>query len=95
MLQQRQAVARLGSGDAILKLFDASLLGAMRAAKDRTARFHSMANDTTVAVGAARCQSMNGTFETVECHGFSGHIDGERLVVLIAANIASCHCNSP
>jgi hypothetical protein len=68
---------------------DALLLGAMRAAEKRPARFHAVADNSAAAMRAFWSQGVNRAFETIEImrdavvHDFNG------LVVLVPANFTS------
>src|SRR6476660_2638587 len=74
-----------------MKSLDALVLCAMCAAEDLAFGLDAMADHAAFAVGATRCQSVNGKFEAVERHGLSGKAYAEGLVVVVAANITSRH----
>src|SRR5215218_7765233 len=72
-----------------------SLAGAMRAAVDR-ARLHAMTADPDPAVVAVGSKGVRGALEAVKGVRISpGHNYLEGLVVLVAANLALSHPNSP
>jgi hypothetical protein len=47
-----------------------------------------MSNDAASAMGAERCQLVDGTLETVECVCASGHYDLKGFGVVVATGIA-------
>src|SRR5262249_45732535 len=63
--------------------------GAGRAAEHAAALLHAVPEDAHVAVGAARRQLLDGAFEAVEHVDRAGHLDLERLIVLVAAGLAT------
>lgn len=56
-----------------------------------TARLHSVAEDPTAAVCARGRHRMRGAFEAVEHPAALALCDGERTIVLIAADVAGSH----
>jgi hypothetical protein len=70
---------------------DPFVLCAMCAAEDLAFGLDTMADHAAVAVGATRCQGVNGTFEAVEHHGLASKAYAEGLVVVVAANITPGH----
>ena len=71
------------------------LAGAMRAAVDR-ARLHAMTADPDPAVVADGSKGVRGALEAVKGVRISpGHNHLEGLDVLVAANLALSHSNSP
>src|SRR5256885_14921129 len=75
---------------------DAALvLGAMSAAKDVAGRLDPVPDDLAAAMRARGRHRLDRAFEAVEGHRAAGALDLERLVVIVAADIASGHCISP
>src|SRR5436190_8988107 len=69
--------------------------GAMSAAIDLAAGFDAVADNGAIAMGAARRHRVDRAFEAVEIHRAAGAGDLERLVVIVAADIAFGHRGSP
>jgi hypothetical protein len=67
----------------------------MGAAIDRAAVLDAMTDDRTLAVRTPRRHGMDRTFEAVERHRLSSLRDAKRLVVVITADVTSCHENLP
>jgi|GEM_PF-1509217 hypothetical protein len=63
----------------------------MNAAKNLPIRFHSMPNDSALAVRTYGRQSVDGTLEAVEDVALAADDDFERLVILVFANFTDCH----
>jgi|SRR5579884_3625530 hypothetical protein len=63
----------------------------MNAAKNLPVRFHSVPNDSALAVRTYGRQSVDGTLEAVEDVAAAADNDFERLVILIFANFTDCH----
>jgi hypothetical protein len=77
--------------NAVFQLRFASGAGAVHAAKDLSARFDAVADDTAVAVGANRRQRMDCALEAIEGVTLSAHDDFKRLVIFVLANFACRH----
>jgi hypothetical protein len=54
-------------------------------------RFHAMADDPTVTVGAARRKGLNGAFETVKHVRLTSSRDLKRLIVIISTCLTPGH----
>src|SRR5687768_4813816 len=67
------------------------MLGAVRAAVEDTIVFGAVADDAAAAVGAGRGQHVDGAFERIEGAVAERAGDGEGLVVIVAADVASGH----
>ena len=63
----------------------------MNATIDLSIGFHTVSHDPAVAVGADRSQSVDRTFEAIECVMLSGYDHFKRLVIFILANFACSH----
>jgi hypothetical protein len=63
----------------------------MNAAEDLSVGFHTVPNDSAVAVRADRRQCVDRTFEAIECVMLSGYDHFKRLVIFIFANFACSH----
>lgn len=74
---------------AVHHLANASFASAMRAAEHHTARFDAVADDAALAMLAFRSHDMNGAFEAIEVVRDPVLHDFQRLVVFIAAGLAS------
>src|SRR5438034_7754684 len=57
--------------------------------------FGAMADDLAFAVGARGRERVDRTLERVEGPGLTGKGDGERLVVIVTADEATCHSGPP
>lgn len=64
---------------------------AARAAEHLPSRFHTVPDDPAVAMRASGGQRMDRALKAVEHMGPPGHHHLKRLVVVIAADFASCH----
>jgi hypothetical protein len=69
--------------------------GAMVAAKHQSFDFKAMSDDAAVTVLAVWREGVNGAFETVEDVSLSSHNDFKRLVVLVSADFALAHFETP
>jgi len=69
------------------------MVRAVGTAKDAVAFFHPVADNPATTMGAARRQFLDGAFKAVEYKSISCHRDLERLVVVVATNIAFSHCH--
>src|ERR1700730_16479466 len=67
----------------------------MSAAEKRAAAFESVSADGAATVRASRCQHVNRTFEAIEYMRLAAERDRKRLVVIVAAVLASCHRRFP
>lgn len=76
---------------AIIDASNPVLFGAMGAAIDPSLRFGAVPNHTAVAVRASGSHRLDGALEAVECHRPIALDDLERLVVIVAADIALWH----
>jgi hypothetical protein len=63
----------------------------MNAAEDLSVGFHTVPNDSAVAVRADRRQCVDRTFETIERVMLTGYDHFKRLVVFVFANFACSH----
>jgi hypothetical protein len=81
----------LRSSCAVGYAFHALVLGTVGTAIDLATGLDTVTDHSTVAVGAARRHSMNGTLKAVEGHGSVALADTESLVVIVTAHIASSH----
>jgi hypothetical protein len=63
----------------------------MDATEDLSIGFHTMPDDSTIAVRADRRQRVDRAFEAIECVMFSGYDHFKRLVIFIFANFACSH----
>ena len=63
----------------------------MNAAIDLPIGFHTVSDDSTIAVRADRRQRVDRAFEAIECVMLSGYDHFKRLVVFIFANFACSH----
>src|SRR5689334_2225255 len=79
---------------AIADALNAVMLGTMRTAVHFSLRLNAVANDAAFAVRAAGSHGVDGTFKTVEGQRAAILGDSERLVVIIAADIAPGHRSS-
>lgn len=79
-----------GSGP-ILEGSDAGPVGAVGAAEDATIRLHPMPDHLAATVGADRRHCMDGTLEAIEGVGGALLHDLECFVVVVAADLTSCH----
>src|SRR5262245_9512927 len=77
--------------DAVAQPGYALVLGAMRAAEDRSVLLEAVADDMDAAIRACRRQCVDRAFEAVE--GVTRAVEGDlkRLVVVVAAGLASGH----
>src|SRR5262249_54121260 len=67
------------------------VLGAVGTAVNDALFLHSMPDHSAAAMGANRRQRLDGTFEGIENMLAAAHRHGERLVVLVLANVALSH----
>src|SRR5205807_9549091 len=75
---------------------DAALVpGAMGAAIHPAASLDAMPDDRAMAMRAAWGHRVDRAFETVEAHRAAAGRDLERLVVVVAANVAFGHLRPP
>ncbi len=63
----------------------------MNATEDLSIGFHTMPDDSAVAVRTDRCQRVDRAFEAVECVMLSGYDHFKRFVIFIFANFACSH----
>jgi len=77
--------------DAVLESFHARHLGAARTTEESSVVFDAVTDDPAAAVSALWRQGMNGAFERVEYVSFAFHRDGERFVVIVAADFTFRH----
>src|SRR5690606_6225353 len=77
-----RAVARSGH---------AHMLGAVGAAEEGAVAFDPVADDPALAVRAGRGDRVDRAFERVEGAGAQRALDGEGLVVVVAADVAGGH----
>src|SRR4051794_21438002 len=86
------SMVRARSVRAVAQAFVALLLGAVRAAVDRPAGLHAVADDAAAAVRADGGERVDRAFEGVESpRPPARDLDRHRGVVLVAADIASRH----
>src|SRR3954464_2903622 len=76
---------------AIFQLLLPCVIRTMRAAVDVPIRFHAVPDDAALAVLTHRRERMDRAFEAVEHVRLGPHEDGERLVVLVAADFTRRH----
>src|SRR5438034_1923369 len=76
----------IGASGAILEA--AFMVGAMGTAIDRTAGFDAVTDDLASAMRTVRRHGVNGAFEAVEGHGPTSQAHLDRLVVIVAADLA-------
>src|SRR5262245_49956813 len=81
-----------GSGSGVNRM-RADLLGTVATAEDLALGFHTVADDPTAAVGAARGQRIDRALETIVSARLAAKTDLHGLVVVVAAYIALCHCH--
>ena len=67
------------------------MTGAVCATVNLGATFHSMADDSAVAVGTLRCERVYGTFETVKDVLSIVKADRETLVVVVSTYLTLSH----
>src|SRR5574338_899686 len=75
----------------VLHRLDPRLFRAVRAAEEPPVRLHAVADDAAPAVCARRRQHLNRTLERVERMYAVAHRDRERLVVIVATQLAGRH----
>ena len=63
----------------------------MDTAEDLSVGFHTVPDNSAVAVWADRRQRMDRAFEAIECVMLSGYYHFKRLVIFILANFACSH----
>jgi hypothetical protein len=63
----------------------------MNAAEDFAVSFHTVPNDSTIAMRANWCQRVDRAFQAVECMMLSGYDHLKRLVIFVFTNFASSH----
>ncbi len=63
----------------------------MNAAVDLSISFHTVPDNSAIAVWADRRQGVDRAFEAIECVMLSGYDHFERLVIFIFANFARTH----
>jgi len=63
----------------------------MNAAEDFSVGFHTVPNDSTIAMRADWCQRVDRAFEAIECVMLSSYDHLKRLVIFILANFACRH----
>ena len=90
-LRRASCMTRPGSLSAVLELRCAGPARAVDTAEDFTVRFHTVADDTALAVRANRRQRVDGALEAVESVALSAHDHFKRLVIIIFANFAFRH----
>jgi hypothetical protein len=63
----------------------------MNAAEDFAVGFHTVPNDSTIAMRADWCQRVDRALEAIECVMLAGYDHFKRLVIFIFANFACSH----
>ena len=63
----------------------------MNAAEDFSVGFHTVPNDSTIAMRADWCQRVDRALETIERVMLAGYDHFKRLVIFIFANFACSH----
>ena len=77
--------------NSILQCCFASGTRAMNAAEDFAVGFHPVPNDSTIAMRANWCQSVDRAFEAIERVMLTGYDHFKRLIIFILANFACSH----
>src|SRR5262245_65107725 len=77
--------------DAIRDALHPARLRAVRAAEDLVLDLHAVPDDPAAAVRAHRRQQVDGALEAVEDVRLAALLDGEGLVVRVAAYLATLH----
>lgn len=67
------------------------MTGAVCAAEDLAVSFNTMPDNSAIAVCAARCECVDRAFERIERAAASALLEGEALVVVVAADITGGH----
>src|SRR5690349_24950110 len=77
---------RLFNFRAIFQFMNSMLSCTIGTTVDDAIRLHTMPNNSTITMGAAGCQGVNGTFKTVKDMQFSVHLNTKTLVIRISAD---------
>ncbi len=87
----RSVSGPLSVSDPITDFVDALRLGAMDTTEDVAVLFYAMTDNMDAAVGACRCDGVNGAFKAVErvCHPVHHYL--KRLVIVVSAGFACRH----
>src|SRR5262249_28072742 len=63
----------------------------MHATEDAAGLFHAVPDDAAAAMGANRCQLLDGAFEGIECPCPIAHPDFEGVRIIVSALVAYGH----
>src|SRR5215472_15938783 len=85
----------LGCGRTVPDTGHARLMRAMSAAVEGVAILDAVPDDAAAAVRAPGCERLDRAFEAVEGVRAAILLDSEGLVVIVAAEVASGHVDSP
>src|SRR6185503_20950379 len=77
--------------NSVFQTLHARHLGAAGAAVKRAFALHAVPDDLATAMRALGRKRVNGALERIEYVGLALHCDGERLVVIVAADLALRH----
>src|SRR6478672_10742104 len=89
------ACAAVSGSDAVVDAHHARVLGAARAAVERVVVLGAVADDAAAAMRAHRREALDRTFERIERAAAERSGEREGLVVVVAADVASGHGQSP